>query len=157
MSTKLERDLKTFLEIKHLKELIRRYQICWEVYPRFEASPDGKKTQVGFEIALFGSHVQPDRAPEPACAEQTGVHRALYEVARWIFPRDYRDTTYEVWIVCDVISLTPQRFNGQDSTLIIEFMCKNGFQNPMNDCEELCVNEIQEEFRELGLQKGLWK
>lgn len=43
MSTKLERDLKTFLEIKHLKELIRRYQICWEVYPRFEASPDGKK------------------------------------------------------------------------------------------------------------------
>jgi hypothetical protein len=68
-----------------LAELVRRYQLCWEIWPEYASAAGQKSRQVGFE--LLGS----DRSSgefDPTCPKSAEIHAALDEIARWILEID---------------------------------------------------------------------
>jgi hypothetical protein len=48
---------------RHLRELVRQHQVCWEVWPAYLINRSGKQVQIGFKLELTGA--QPEHAPDP--------------------------------------------------------------------------------------------
>src|SRR3990170_3796561 len=51
-----------------LKQLVKRYRICWEVLPEY-VYEDHERRQTGFRLELVGTHEPGVDHPEPGCVK----------------------------------------------------------------------------------------
>ena len=68
----------------HLEDLVRRYQVCWDVWPE-EVMVDEKRRQIGYVIELAGTHPQV-KEPSPGCQCCKEVFTALLQISEYILP-----------------------------------------------------------------------
>src|SRR5262245_27952467 len=78
---------------EELKELVKKYQVCWEVWPEY-LMVDGNKQQVGFELVLAGAH-QEGAHPTPGCPKCLDLFQHLKRIANWLLPDEERQSMYE--------------------------------------------------------------
>jgi len=74
-----------------LKELVRQFRVCWEVWPEHIAVA-GQRRQVGFALELSGTHEPAVDHPTPGCLHCRKVFAALQVIAVYILPRDERQS-----------------------------------------------------------------
>jgi hypothetical protein len=72
-----------------LVDLVKQYQVCWEVWPEV-LMVGGKEKQVGFELELSGTPEPRTDDVGPGCSACRRVYDALLAVAHLIFPREER-------------------------------------------------------------------
>ncbi len=137
-----------------LSDLVRKYQVCWEVWPEY-VMLYGKKEQVGFELELSGTHADMAHL-SPGCQECRKVFAALVEIADWILPKDKRPTRYEFQPYETRILYAQARDYRPDVTLSIKLLHRENFFSAVDPCEERCLAEIQQKLRELGGCQRLW-
>ena len=138
-----------------LKELVERFQVCWQVWPEYQLV-GREKRQTGFAVELYGTHELGTGHVEPGCRHCHRVFAALRVIADWILPRDDRASKCEIESYNPSISYSPERGNRPDVTLTIRVLHRNGFERPVDGSEVPCLREMQQRLREIGACERQW-
>lgn len=138
-----------------LGELVRRYKICWEVWPEYAVAAGQKRRQVGFELELLGS----DRSVgefDPSCPKSDEIHAALDELARWILEID-EQVSFQINDNRQSLCYARARGNRADVTLSIQILSRKGFDNPVDESERNCLERAAARLRGLGAYEHQWQ
>lgn len=142
-------------EVAVLAQLVRKYRVCWEVWPEY-SSVQGAAKQTGFELELIGTHPPSVGHMSPGCVECRLVFSALVDIAEAIIPTDRRDSEYPIDGFDQSLRYAPERNNRPDVTLKIRIQHRSGF-GPVDDCERRCLLEMEERLRQLGAPQKSWR
>ena len=143
--------------IAYLRDLVAKHKICWEVWPEYHQDSKGRKIQIGFELDLIGNHYQPSHLPSPGCDECFKVYNALWEIAVWILPQEKRLSRCEIQFFDHALRYAPSRKLRPEVTLTLKIIHAEGFDRPVDACEQKCLNEITAKLRQLGALQGRWQ
>ena len=138
-----------------LADLVKCYQVCWEAWPE-RLMLGGKERQIGFELELSGTpEPGSDRVGPggPACRH---VYEALHAVADWIFPKEERPSMYEIGPFEQALRYSTARSNRPDVTLSVKILHRRGFDQPVDQCEMRCLEEMKQRLRQLGACERQW-
>ncbi len=139
--------MKPVDEFGVIKELIIQHKVSWEVWPFYHIDRKGAKIRIGFELELSGTHHDPKEPPKPDCAECVKVYNDLQRIAQWILPKGGRLSRYEIGIFNSSIYFSAKR------KLLMRILHKGKFDDPTDDCEVRCLNEMEEKLKALGAEK----
>jgi hypothetical protein len=137
-----------------LKDMAERFRVCWEVWPEeiFTVS----KRQIGYALELIGTHEAGVEHPQPGCEHCRHVFEALREIAEWVLPRETRPSIYEIGPFDQSLRYSPARRNRPDVILTVKILHREGFDRPVDECEDRCLKEMEQRLRELGASRKQW-
>ncbi len=138
-----------------LAGIVKRYQVCWEVWPEC-LMVEGKERQVGFELELSGTEPGSDHmAPgSPACQR---IYDSLHALADWILPKEEQDSTYELSPYEQALRYSAVRGDRPDVVLSVKILHRQGFDQPVDQCELHCLKEMEQRLAQLGACPGQWR
>lgn len=146
---------------ERLREIARRHQVCYEVWPEWSTA-DGRKIQIGFELQLCGANTHtsddgPDH-PVPGCAHCFSTYGELRQIAERILPRDERPSRYEIGAFDRALHVAPHsRHSRSEVVLTIHIMHRADFNRDVDDCEHRCLKEMRGRLNQLGIYEGNWR
>jgi len=143
-------------EFDQLRKLVRKYKVCWEVWPEYHIDREGKRIQIGFELNLIGSHDHSEKILEPGCPECMKIYEDLSRIAHWIIPQVEGDILYEIGIFDASIHYSSQRRFRPEIILTVKILHKEGFDRPTDASEVQSLKEMEEKLERLGARKGNW-
>lgn len=138
-----------------LADLVKQYQVCWEVWPE-NLVVSGKERQVGFELELSGTPESGTDPIGPGCPACQHVYAALRAVADWILPKDERPSMYTIDPYEQALRYSSVRGGRPDVTLSVKILHRRGFDQPVDQCELRCLEEMKQRLRELGACQQQW-
>ena len=138
-----------------LVDLVSRYQVCWEVWPE-SLMVAGKQQQVGFELELSGTHEPGTEHVSPGCPACHHVYGALLAIADWILPKEERPSRYEIGPYEQALRYSAVRGNRPDVTLSVKILHRRGFDQPVDQCEVRCLEEMKLRLKQLGACERQW-
>ncbi len=136
-----------------LRDLVGKHKVAYEVWPISHVKRPGEKVQIGFELELSGTHHGPKEPPKPACAECVKVYDDLKQIAQWIIPKEDRLSRYEMGIFDSSIHCSARRKFRREVGLTIKILHKKKFDDPTDDCEVRCLNEMEQRLKKLGAER----
>ena len=140
---------------RNISELVERYRVCWEVWPDY-TFVRGEKRLTGFSLELSGTHEPGVEHYEPGCEHCVPVYKALQAIASHIIPQESRPSRYEVSIFDSAIHYTRKRRNRPEISLTIKIVHRNGFEQPVDECQSKCLTEMEKNLKALGAFEGEW-
>ena len=140
---------------KLLADLVRQFRVCWEVSPEY-AYVNQERRQVGFDLELYGTHEPWVEHPSPDCDHCLRVFHALQTIAEGILPQEYRPSRSDLGIYDQAIHYDRKRGERPDVVLAIKITHREGYDRPVDECENRCLNEMKQHLRELGAREGRW-
>jgi hypothetical protein len=136
-----------------LADLVRRFQVCWEVWPEYVVISQ-KSRQVGFELELLGSHKSLGEF-DSSCPKSVEIHVALESIARWILQRD-EVVTFEIQDCGQRLCYSSARGNRPDVALLIKILHRTSFESPVDECERAYLEKAKARLRQLGACEHQW-
>ena len=144
-------------DLTTLKQLVQRHRVCWESYPLTLKVPGGELRHVGYELELFGTHDDHPLGPvTPGCSECRIVYHSLLQIAHSIVPREPRATRHAIEPYDVSLCFSPKRKFRKDVRLTIQLVHREGFDLPIDECEDRCLGEMKEKLKELGVRRERW-
>jgi hypothetical protein len=151
-----------------IRDLVQRFTVCWEAHPKqaVVAVLDPKQNErrfrrtireIGFSLELYGTPEPWAKHVSPGCARCRRVQSALKEIAEWILPREQRKCTFQIETEPPSLHYSPVRKNRPDLCVTIQILHRNNWDQPIDDCEDSCLNEMERVLHELGACKGAWR
>ena len=138
-----------------LMDLVRRYQVCWDVWPE-SLIVGGKQQQVGFELELSGTHDSGTGTVSPGCPACRNIYHALLAIANCILPKEQRRSRCEVGPYEQALRYSAARGNRPDVTLSVKILHRTGFDQPVDQHELLCLEEMAQRLKQLGACERQW-
>jgi len=138
-----------------LKELVQRFRVCWKVWPEYTYVGDEKR-QVGYQLELAGTHEAGVTHPEPGCEHCEHVYNALHQIAEYILPGEERPSVYEIGPFDRAIRYWELHSKRPDIVLTIKIVHRQGYERPVDECEDRCLREMEARLRELGASRLQW-
>jgi hypothetical protein len=138
-----------------IKALVQRLQVCWDVFPA-EILVKGEIRKIGFDLELYGTPECGSEHVDPGCQHCLRVESALREIADWILPRVKPSCSFDVDSEGDSLSYAPERRSRPDVVVHINILHRHEWDQPIDECEELCLREIGQVLTELGVCRGRW-
>ncbi len=136
-----------------LTDLVRRYKVCWEVWPEYTVI--GKRIQqVGFELELLGSAKDVEEF-DPSCPESARIHAALEVIARSVLESDER-VRVQIDHNSQSLCYSPVRGNRADVVLSIKIFHQMGFENPVDESERNYLEKTKARLRQLRVCEHQW-
>jgi hypothetical protein len=146
--------------VEHLREIARRHQVCYEVWPEWSIA-EGRKIQIGFELQLCGANAHtiedgPDH-PVPGCERCFSTYGELRQIAEWILPREERPSRYEIGYFDRALHIAPgKRRSRNEVVLPIRILHRHEFNRAVDECEDRCLREMRGKLVQLGVYEGIW-
>jgi hypothetical protein len=143
---------------ERLQDIVERRQVCYEVAPEWSIS-DGRKTQIGFEMELCGiSSNEKCLHPVPGCPNCWRAYDEIREIAEWILPIEERPSRYEIQSFDRALHVAPSKRQRRNEVIVrIVIMHRSGFNRPLDDCENKCLQEMREKLKQLGIHEDYWR
>ena len=148
MTSNVDKELDT-------KKLVERFRICWEVWPEYMIVR-GEKRQIGYALELSGTHEPGVEHPSPGCEHCVRVYDALQAIASHVIPKDRRLSRHDIGIYDHAIHYSRKRRERPEVSLTVQISHRTGFEQPVDECENKCLNEMKAHLRELGASEGRW-
>jgi hypothetical protein len=141
--------------LARLRELVRAYEVCWEVRPECVAGEEHPKP-VGYIVDISATHGETKRAPVAGCPACKAPLEALEDIVAYVLPREHRDSTYDVHIMRGSMQFDRRRGNRPEvaATILIEH--GEDFDRPIDACEKRCLDDIVSRLKQLGVREGQW-
>jgi hypothetical protein len=136
-----------------LAELVRNYNICCEVRPKYLGA-GGARRQVGFDLELLGSHSSDRYHLDPTCQMCELVRGALLAVTGRIVPRSGGFVRYDVNAHLNSVIWTSALGNRPFVTLSIRILDGQRFAPPMDPNQIAPLIQIREHLEELGIREA---
>lgn len=150
-ASRIDRDLR------HLKNLVNKHRVCWEVWPLFYLVDNGQKVQIGFDLEIIGTHSDDQQTLERGSHESAEILQDLKKVAEFIVPQEKQLCRSEIQVYDNLIQFSPLRKFRDDFTVGIKITHRSGYDRPVDACEIDCLKQIEDRLKELGAQKGRWR
>ena len=148
--------MKTDSSPEALKDLVRRFRVCYEVWPEFDMV-EGHKRQIGLALELLGTHARDMEHPEAGCVHCRTVFSALRRIAEHILPSDHRPSRYEIGPYDQAIHQAHVRRDRADVSLTIRIFHREDFEKPLDECQTRCLSEMLRRLRDLGASEVRWR
>ncbi len=142
--------------VEELRQLIQDHRVCWEVLPERIPVKEEPLLKVGFDLLLYGTHEEGEH-PTPGCEKCKLIYLDLRKIANWIIPKEKRHSRYEISIYESAIRYNRMRGNRPDVELTIKILHRSAYDQPVDECEILCLTEMKGKLLELGSQERRWK
>lgn len=141
---------------RDVADLVRRFRVCWEVEP--ESTFVGHELRkIGFSLEIFGTHEPGTKHISPGCEQCVVVQDALKRIIHSILPKDERLSRYEVTVDSRSLTYSHQRGDRPDVGATIRILHRGPWDQPVDDCEERCLRDMEHALGELGAQMGSWR
>lgn len=136
---------------RDLAQIARARQVHFDVEPEIVIR-GSERVKVGFQIRLWGVHPKGARVL-PGCPRCWELLEDLRRIAEEVVPTDERPSRTE---------LTPFRPALYDSRVVpgadevsvtIRLVHRDGYDRPIDACEERCLKEIRARLRVLGIRE----
>lgn len=138
-----------------IRDLIRRYKICWEVWPEWAGS-NSHLEKTGFDLELLGTHAEGTDHVSPGCDACIEVYSALRKVAEHVVPHNPNlPTMFEIEPFEPALRYAAIRKNRPDVLLEMKITHHSGL-GPIDDCEKHCLQLMQNRLDALGAYRGQW-
>ena len=138
-----------------LRDWIQEHSVCWECAPMVEMH-EGKRTQVGFELNLFGRHEALVRSASGRNSEGLALYQKLKQIALFSLPNEIRPSRYEIDPYHAALYFRPENGLTPEIQLTIRVLHRERYFDPIDACETTCTNEIAARLCALGAQKSVW-
>jgi hypothetical protein len=138
-----------------LADLAQRFRVCWEVWPEYLVV-DEKEKQVGFELELTGTPESGTDHIGPGCPACRHVYDALHAIADWMLPKEERPSMYEIGPYQQALRYSFARAMRPDVTLAVKILHRRGFDQPVDQCEIRCLEEMKQKLTQLGACQRQW-
>lgn len=139
----------------HLAELVRRYRMCWEVWPE-QAVIGSEIRQIGFRLELLGTHEDGVEHATPGCPACIPVIAALRVIAEYILPRESRPSIYGAEPYDYAFHYSPARMDRPDIVIAVTILHRGNLEDPVGECQRKCLSEMKQRLEALGVQNRSW-
>jgi len=150
-----------------IKNLVQQFAVCWEAHPEQAVvtlldlkaqAPRVKRElrKIGFSLELCGTPELGDENVSPGCHHCRRVQSALKEIADWILPREDGRCVYEVQMEPQSLSYSRVRAYRPDVRVTIQILHRNNWDQPIDECEECCLKEMERALHEIRACEGAW-
>lgn len=156
MKEKKNDSAKTTSTLEELRMFVQDHRVCWEVLPEKTPVKEEAPLKVGFDLMLYGTHEEGEH-PTPGCERCKQIYRDLRKIANWIIPKEERPSRYEISIYESAIRYNRIRGNRPDVELTIKILHRSRYDQPIDDCEIACLNEMKMKLSSLGAQERHWR
>jgi hypothetical protein len=141
--------------LNHLKELIHRHKVCWNVWPEFTTARRDKR-QIGYEVELAGTPEHGITHLEPGSEPCQHVFTALRQIAEYVMPREEHPLIYEIGPFDQSIRYWRLHSNRPDVLLSVKIFASDGYEHTVDDCEDRCLREMEDRLQDLGAGRLQW-
>jgi hypothetical protein len=135
-----------------LERLVQLHQVVFEQAPAYRMV-DGKRSAVGYDLTLAGTHEPSVAHPLPGCWRCQKVFSDLRRVAEAVFPAPDRASGYGVEPFDHALHESPARGFRNDVELVVEIRHRESYLDPIDDCERRCLADIERELKALGVRE----
>ena len=135
-----------------LADLVRRFRVCWEVWPE-DAVVDSVKRQIGYALELYGTHEAGSVGVQPGCHRCHDVFDALRRIAEHIVPREMRPSIASIGPYDQALHYSPVQQSRAEVKLEITLLHQSRIEDPVDACEIRCLNEMKQRLKNLGARE----
>ncbi len=134
-----------------LADLARKHHVHFEVAPEvlYRATD---RLKVGFEVRLSAVHARGAHAL-PGCPKCRDLADDLRRIAEWVVPPEDRPTRYEIEPFHPALYESRVVPGADEVAIAIRLVHRDGYDQPIDACEERCLKEIRERLRTLGISE----
>lgn len=134
-----------------LTELVRAHRIHFEVEPEIVVKgPD--RLKVGFQVTLWAIHDKGARAL-PGCAKCWDLAADLRQLAEALVPPDDRPSRTELAPFRPALYESRVVPGSDEVSITIRLFHRDGYDRPVDACEERCLKEIRARLLALGVRE----
>lgn len=137
--------------VGELRDLAAKHTVRYEVWPHYEIK-DGKRLIVGFDLELCGTHDRGHTSLSPGCDLCQQTFADLKRIAEWVLPKEERLSRYEI-SPFDA-SLHASSKGAFEVVVPIRIEHRERFFEPIDNCEERCLKEIEGKLAGLGIKNN---
>lgn len=135
------------------RELIERFQVCWDVWPEYTFIKHEKR-QIGFELDLSGMHEGGGEHPEPGCKKCLETYRALVQIADAVLASANQDFTHQFEPYDQGIHYSSRRGNRPEVVLRIRIVHRKAFKQIVDDAQIKYLEDLQRRLEEWGVGRN---
>jgi hypothetical protein len=137
--------------LAELKQIIDKHTVRYEVWPHYEMA-GGNRVIVGFDLELYGTQDHGKTLLSPGCLLCRETYDDLRRLAEWILPEEPGSSEFEIPPFDDSLHESPR---GKFEVVVpIRIEHRHGFFDPVDSCEQKCLQEMQKKLAVLGISGG---
>lgn len=137
--------------LQELREIVRAHRVHFDVEPEFVLEgPD--RVKVGFHVTLWAVHDKGARAL-PGCPACWDLAAELRQLAESVVPPDDRPSRTEVDPFRPALYESRVLPGSDEVSLTIRLVHRDGYDRPVDACEQRCLQEIRARLLALGVRE----
>ena len=138
-------------EHSELAEFVRAHHVHFDVKPEilFRGT---ERVKVGFEVRIWGMHARGSHAL-PGCPKCHDLDARLRRLAQWAIPHEHRPTKIVIEPFQRALYDSKEIAGADEIAIAIRLVHRDGYELPIDACEERCLKEIRERLRTLKAQE----
>lgn len=133
---------------RELLEIARAHHVHFDVEPEVVVRATDR-VKVGFEVRLWAAHARGAHAM-PGCSKCRDLAADLRRIAEWAVPSEDRATRIEIEPFHAALYESTVVPGADEIAIAIRLIHRDGYDRPIDACEELCLKEIRQRLRALG-------
>jgi hypothetical protein len=133
--------------LEELRGIARKLHAHYDIEPEIVFRADAR-LKVGFHVRLWGCHAKGARAM-PGCSLCSDIDLQLRQIAEFVVPHDERPTRLELEPARPALYDSKVVPGADEIALSIRLVHREGYDQPVDKCEERCLKEILAKLREL--------
>src|SRR6266540_4769763 len=134
---------------RELLEIARAHHVHFDVEPEVVVRATDR-VKVGFEVRLWAVHARGAHAL-PGCSKCRDLAADLRRIAEWAVPSEDRVTRIEIEPFHAALYESTVVSGADEFLFSIHRDHRDGYDRPIDACEELCLKEIRQRLRALGI------
>ena len=142
-----------------VKYLIEKHHVCYEWCNEYDMVND-VRTPIGYSLRLYGANVKHEvdggceTEPVPGCSVCRKTYHDLLCVARWVLPKENRESQYKIEPFDYSFHFAPKRSLREEIVVTIQILHRFDLSRPKDECESRCLNEMCANLKKLGVLEG---
>ena len=132
-----------------LVEIARSHRVHFDVEPEI-VMRGSERVKVGFRVHLWAVHPKDARAL-PGCPKCWELVGDLRRIAEGVVPPDDRPSRTELAPFRPALYDSRVVPNSDEVSVTIRLLHRDGYDNPVDRCEERCLKEIRSRLIALGI------
>src|SRR5262245_5936777 len=138
---------------EQLRAIIQKHLVCFQIWPE-QLIVQGQRVQVGFQLELCGIHESGADPKGPGCDNCYRVYEDLRRIAEWVKPQEGRPSRYEIEPFDHALHVIGKSNSRFEVILTMKILHRQGIDEPLDKCQELCLKEIRHKLAELQIREG---
>jgi hypothetical protein len=144
VSTHLEAAMLEESNQSEFTEFVRAHHVHFDVKPEILIQ-GAERVKVGFEVRIWGMHTRGSQCHDLAAR--------LSRLADWAIPHEHRPTVIVIEPFERALYDSKEIAGADEIAVAIRLVHRDGYELPIDACEERCLKEIRERLRTLKAQE----